>query len=97
MGKAFQILLIVLGGIQILLSTQMEKVVRNKYRSGEVKDVEGLVKWERIYSIVMGVFIALFGASGLVEGYEKYSSILIYIVIAAMVIGSIGKRRYIKK
>lgn len=95
MDVAMNYALVALGIIEIVLGINMDKFARNKYSSQKVKDIEGLIKWEKFTSIILGLCILIMAFVGLMGSYEQYSNIFIMIILALLIITFFGKRRFI--
>jgi len=95
MDVAMNYALVALGIIEIVLGLNMDKFTRNKYSSQKVKDIEGLIKWEKLTSIILGICILAMAFVGLIGSYEQYSNIFIIIILAVLIITFFGKRRFI--
>ncbi|KOA21207.1 hypothetical protein CLHOM_03370 [Clostridium homopropionicum DSM 5847] len=95
MDVAMNYALVALGIIEIVLGINMDKFTRNKYSSQKVKDIEGLIKWEKFTSIILGICILIMAFVGLMGSYEQYSNIFIMIILALLIITFFGKRRFI--
>lgn len=95
MDVAMNYALVALGIIEIVLGINMDKFARNKYSSQKVRDIEGLIKWEKSTSIILGICILIMAFVGLMGSYEQYSNIFIMIILALLIITFFGKRRFI--
>lgn len=96
MNSGMNILLLALGIIEIVFGFFMEKFTRAKYANERVKDIEGLVKWERITTMLIGIFLLIFSVMGFVGYYEKYSNIIMMILIVLMVVTYTGRKKFIR-
>ncbi|QGU95478.1 hypothetical protein GOM49_10600 [Clostridium bovifaecis] len=96
MNSGMNVLLLVLGIIEIVFGIFMEKFTRAKYANEKVKDIEGLVKWERITTMLIGIFMLIFSVMGFMGYYERYSNIIMIIIVVLMVVTYTGRKRYIR-
>lgn len=93
MESTFKWILVILAIIQIALASQMGKIIRNKYEKMEIKNLEGLIKWEKITSALMGVLILLFATINFSINYKKYSTVFMGAILVLMIVTHIGRKR----
>lgn len=96
MESGMNYVLIALGIIEIIIGFNMEKFTRAKYSSQKIKDLEGLIKWEKYTSIIIGIVILIVAFLGISGMYEKFSNIAISSVLILLVVTYFGKRRFIR-
>lgn len=96
MNTGMNILLLVLGVIEIVFGIFMERFTRVKYENEKVKDLEGLIKWEKYTSILIGILILIFSILGFIGGYDKYGNVFITIILALLIVTYGGKKKYKK-
>ncbi|MCY6371793.1 hypothetical protein [Clostridium ganghwense] len=95
MSTAFKILLIVLGIVEIILALNMEKFTKKKYASIKVRNIKGLIQWEKITTILMGIAILFFACLSFWGVYAKYNTILTIAIALLMIITYVGRKRFI--
>ncbi|MEA4827505.1 hypothetical protein [Clostridium sp. JNZ J1-5] len=96
MGSGMNILLLILGVIEIVFGIFMERFTRAKYENEKIKNLEGLIKWEKYTSILIGILILIFSILGFIGGYEKYGNIFITVILVLLIVTYGGKKRYKK-
>jgi hypothetical protein len=94
MSTAFNALILVLGIIEIIFAFNMEKFTRSKYKGVNVRDLQGLIKWEKTTTLVLGILLIILAAISFVGEYEKYSTYFIGIMLVVMVVTFLGRKRY---
>lgn len=95
MGNAFKWILIVLGVIEIVLAFKMDVITKRKYENVKVRDIEGLIKWEKVSNIFMGIAIIFFAVLDIMDGYEKYSTPIITVIFVLMIFSYLGRKKFI--
>lgn len=95
MGNAFKWILIVLGVIEIVLAFKMDVITKRKYENVKVRDIEGLIKWEKVSNIFMGIAIIFFAVLDIMGGYEKYSTPIITVIFVLMIFSYLGRKKFI--
>lgn len=93
MEGTFKWILVILGIIQIILASQMGKMIKNKYGKMKIKNLDGLIKWEKITSALMGVLILLFATINFSTTYKRYSTVFMGAILVLMIITHFGRKR----
>lgn len=96
MGSGLSSLLLALGVLEIVLGLSMEKLTRSKYANVKLKDINGLIKWDKITTILTGAFIIILSLIGLKSSNETLLNVFLIIVAAIIIISRFGRRKYIK-
>lgn len=97
MGQTFNIILLVLGCFEILIAFKMDKITMNKYKGKNIKDMNGLIKWEKIVAISTGIVIIIFAVMGLLSLESYIQNYFIIIIIILMVVGAVHRRKFFVK
>lgn len=95
MSSTFKILLIILGIVEVIIGLKMDMFTRKKYDSIKVRDINGLIKWERITSILMGIAILIFASLSFFGAYDKYNTIFIIGIVILMSATHVGRKKFI--
>ncbi|WMJ81398.1 hypothetical protein RBU49_03830 [Clostridium sp. MB40-C1] len=95
MSTAFRGVLIVLGILQIILGFKMEVLTKKKYQGVKVRNMEALIKWEKVTTILMGIAILLFATLDFSGTYQKYSTAFISGIVVLMVVTHFGRKKFI--
>ena len=74
MSTAFSVLILILGVVEIVFALNMEKFTRSKYSGEQVRDLNGLIQWEKITTFVLGVALIIFAAISLMGFYDKFNA-----------------------
>lgn len=96
MSSAFKILLIILGIVEVIIGLKMDVFTRRKYEATKVRDMNGLIKWEKITTILMGVAILLFASLSFSLAYDRYNSIFMIAIVMLMSVTHIGRKKFIR-
>lgn len=96
MSSGLSYLFLALGVLEIVLGLSMEKLTRSKYANVKVKDINGLIKWDKISTILTGVFIIILSLLGFKSSNQNLLNVFMIIVVAVMIISRFGRRKYIK-
>lgn len=95
MSSAFKILLIILGIAEVIIGFKMDIFTRKKYESTKVRDMKGLIKWEKITTVLMGIAILIFAFLSFYGVYDKYNTIAIIAIIILMAVTYVGRKKFI--
>lgn len=95
MSSAFKILLVILGVTEVIIGSKMDIFTTKKYESIKVRNMKGLIKWEKITTVLMGIAILLFASLSFLEVYNKYNTIFIIAIVMLMFVTHIGRKKFI--
>lgn len=96
MSTSFSVLILILGIVEIIFAFNMEKFTRSKYSRERIRDIEGLIKWERTTTLILGVLLIIIAGISFVGQYETYANYLIGVVLVVMAVTFFGKKRFIQ-
>ncbi|WP_461205834.1 hypothetical protein [Clostridium sp. DL1XJH146] len=95
MNNGFIFVLFVVGVLELVLAFVNEKILRKNYKDKKIKNLEGLIKWEKYSNLLIGVLIIIYGVIYLVD----YTNPVInyYAPALAVIFGMsyFGRKRYI--
>lgn len=95
MSLGTNILFIILGAAEVAVAFMAEKNIRSRYTNANIKDLEGLIKWQKNTTIATGVCIAALGMLSIL-GLERYADSLMIIIIAVIILSRVGRIKFIK-
>lgn len=95
MSSAFKILLVVLGVTEVIIGFKMDIFTRKKYESIKVRNMNGLIKWEKTTTVLMGIAILLFASLSFLGVYNKYNTIFIIAIVMLMFVTHVGRKKFI--
>lgn len=97
MSTAFSILILILGVVEIVFAINMEKFTRSKYKGEQVKDLKGLIQWEKVTTFILGVALIIFAIVSLMGFYDRFSNYFLIIILIIMATTFFGKKRYVDR
>ncbi len=95
MNSTFKILLVVLGVTEVIIGFKMDIFTRKKYESIKVRNMNGLIKWEKTTTVLMGIVILIFASLSFFEVYNKYNTIFIIAIVMLMFVTHVGRKKFI--
>ncbi len=95
MSSAFKILLVILGVTEVIIGFKMDIFTTKKYQSIKVRNMKGLMKWEKVTTILMGIAILLFASLSFFGVYNKYNTIFIIAIVMLMFVTHVGRKKFI--
>lgn len=94
MSTAFSVLILILGVIEIVFAFNMEKFTRSKYSGEQVRNLNGLIQWEKTTTLVLGVALIVFATISLMGFYDEFSNYFLVIILIIMATTFFGRKRY---
>ncbi len=94
MDKGFVFVLLAVGVLEIVLGFMNEKLLRNNYKDKNIKNLEGLIKWEKYSNFLLGIIMIIFAIIVYLDPINPITNYYATFLLVVFGISYFGRKRF---